>query len=32
MKDPINYFIFTNIIKEFNKDMIETKNKEKINS
>lgn len=31
MKDTVNYFIFTNIIKEFNKDMIETKNKEKIN-
>ena len=30
MKDIINYFIFTNIIKEFNKDMIETKNKGKI--
>lgn len=32
MKDPINYFIFTSIIKEFNKDMIETKSEEKINS
>lgn len=32
MKDPINYFIFTHIIKEFNKDMIETQKNEKINN